>query len=81
MLDTDFAGQQCARCMLVREILLKDKTVRALHMQVDVRTATNVLDRWISAASRSLTAFVRREMGAYRLYTVVPFLVQPPTPS
>ncbi len=55
--------------------------MRALRMQVDVRTATNVLDRWISAASRSLTAFVRREMGAYRLYTVVPFLVQPPTPS
>ena len=37
--------------------------------------ATNVLDRWICAASRSLTSFVRREMGAYRLYTVVPFLV------
>lgn len=44
--------------------------------QVDVREATNVLDRWISAASRSLTAFLRREMGAYRLYTVVPFLVR-----
>jgi isoleucyl-tRNA synthetase len=28
--------------------------------------ATNVLDRWIRAASRSLTAFVREEMEAYR---------------
>ena len=27
---------------------------------------SNVLDRWIRAASRSLTAFVRREMEAYR---------------
>lgn len=38
--------------------------------------ATNVLDRWIAAAVRSLTRFVRDEMAAYRLYTVVPFLVK-----
>jgi hypothetical protein len=44
--------------------------------QVDVSKATNVLDRWINAASRSLTAFVRKEMEAYRLYTVVPYLVR-----
>ena len=36
---------------------------------------SNVLDRWITAATRTLTAFVRTEMGAYRLYTVVPRLV------
>lgn len=36
----------------------------------------NVLDRWIAAAVRSLVAFVREEMAAYRLYTVVPRLVQ-----
>lgn len=47
-------------------------------VQVNVLQATNVLDRWICAASRSLTSFVRREMGAYRLYTVVPFLVSCP---
>jgi isoleucyl-tRNA synthetase len=34
-----------------------------------------VLDRWILAAARSLTAFVRQEMEGYRLYTVVPQLV------
>jgi isoleucyl-tRNA synthetase len=34
-----------------------------------------VLDRWIAAAVRSLTAYVRAEMEAYRLYTVVPRLV------
>ncbi|GIL48146.1 hypothetical protein Vafri_4840 [Volvox africanus] len=37
---------------------------------------SNVLDRWIGAASRSLTAYVATEMGAYRLYTVVPYLVK-----
>ena len=33
---------------------------------VDVGAASNVLDRWICAASRSLVAFVREEMEAYR---------------
>lgn len=45
-------------------------------MQVDVTTATNALDKWIAASTRSLTSFVRQEMGAYRLYTVVPRLVR-----
>jgi isoleucyl-tRNA synthetase len=45
-------------------------------MQIDLSKAENVLDRWIAAAARSLTRFVRQEMEAYRLYTVVPFLVQ-----
>ena len=44
--------------------------------QVDVAQASNVLDRWINAASRTLTAFVSQEMDAYRLYTVVPVLVK-----
>ena len=35
-----------------------------------------MLDRWINAASRSLTSFVSEEMNAYRLYTVVPVLVK-----
>lgn len=43
---------------------------------VDTDAATNVLDRWICAAARSLTAFVRTEMEGYRLYTVVPYLVK-----
>lgn len=38
--------------------------------------ATNVLDRWIMASARHLTRFVRDEMAAYRLYTVVPYLVK-----
>lgn len=43
---------------------------------VDLSAADNVLDRWIAAASRKLTNFVRQEMEGYRLYTVVPFLVR-----
>lgn len=38
--------------------------------------ATNVLDRWIMAAVRHLTRFMRAEMAAYRLYTVVPYLIK-----
>ena len=46
-----------------------------LPRQAEAGGTPNVLDRWIGAATRSLAAFVRQEMGAYRLYTVVPRLV------
>lgn len=45
-------------------------------VQVDISKASNVLDRWINAASRTLTSFVTEEMNGYRLYTVVPVLVK-----
>ena len=45
-------------------------------MQVDVRNASNALDKWLAASMRSLVSFVRAEMAAYRLYTVVPRLVK-----
>lgn len=35
----------------------------------------NILDQWISSASNGLINFVQREMEAYRLYTVVPRLI------
>ena len=53
--------------------------------------STNTMDRWILAAAHGLVAFMRTEMGAYRLYTVVPKLLgfidsltnwcAPPSPS
>jgi isoleucyl-tRNA synthetase len=43
---------------------------------VDLGQASNVLDRWIAVAARGLVAYVREEMGAYRLYTVAPRLVR-----
>eukprot|EP00879_Flechtneria_rotunda_P010867 GHRR01011357.1.p1 GENE.GHRR01011357.1~~GHRR01011357.1.p1 ORF type:complete len:1070 (+),score=427.67 GHRR01011357.1:521-3730(+) len=45
------------------------------QLKQDQSAGVAVLDRWISAAVRSLTAFVRSEMEGYRLYTVVPRLV------
>ena len=57
--------------------MLSDTTSQdKLAVQVDQSKVTNVLDKWIGAATRSLIVFVREEMGAYRLYTVVPRLVK-----
>ncbi|CAN7013934.1 unnamed protein product [Brassica rapa subsp. trilocularis] len=38
--------------------------------------SSNVLDQWIHSATQSLVCFVRQEMDAYRLYTVVPYLLK-----
>ncbi|GAM21711.1 hypothetical protein SAMD00019534_048860 [Acytostelium subglobosum LB1] len=38
--------------------------------------STNIMDRWILASCQSLIMFVREEMAAYRLYTVVPRLTK-----
>ena len=37
--------------------------------------SSNVMDKWILSALQSLITFVRQEMAAYRLSTVVPKLV------
>ncbi|CAN8276066.1 unnamed protein product [Cochlearia groenlandica] len=44
----------------------------------DLKTleSSNVLDQWIHSATQSLVHFVRQEMDAYRLYTVVPYLLK-----
>lgn len=39
-------------------------------------TNTNVMDRWILASCQSLLKFVNVEMAGYRLYTVVPRLLE-----
>ncbi|KMZ60609.1 Isoleucine--tRNA ligase [Zostera marina] len=41
-----------------------------------LRTSNNILDKWINSSSESLVHFVRQEMDAYRLYTVVPYLLK-----
>jgi isoleucyl-tRNA synthetase len=40
------------------------------------RTSENVFDRWILASTQSLLKWVNQEMAAYRLYTVVPRLLE-----
>uniref|UniRef100_A0A7S0X0A0 isoleucine--tRNA ligase n=1 Tax=Chlamydomonas leiostraca TaxID=1034604 RepID=A0A7S0X0A0_9CHLO len=64
------------RFLVQNVVRLEAEGVRFEPAKVDLEGATNVLDRWIAAASRNLTAYVRAEMGAYRLYTVVPFLIK-----
>ncbi|KAJ5789235.1 uncharacterized protein N7518_006246 [Penicillium psychrosexuale] len=39
-------------------------------------TNTNVMDRWVLASCQSLLLFINQEMAAYRLYTVVPRLLE-----
>ncbi|OAY51886.1 hypothetical protein MANES_04G040600v8 [Manihot esculenta] len=41
-----------------------------------LKNSSNVLDQWINSATQSLVHFVRQEMDAYRLYTVVPYLLK-----
>ncbi|KAG2607498.1 hypothetical protein PVAP13_4NG249900 [Panicum virgatum] len=43
--------------------------------KVSLLKSSNVLDHWINSATESLVSFVQQEMDAYRLYTVVPYLV------
>ena len=60
------------------------KKVADLHFEFDPaaeKTNTNVLDRWILASCQSLLKFVNAEMAAYRLYTVVPRLLEVSLPT
>ncbi|KAG6398054.1 hypothetical protein SASPL_139504 [Salvia splendens] len=41
-----------------------------------LQNSSIVLDQWINSATRSLVHFVREEMDGYRLYTMVPRLVE-----
>jgi isoleucyl-tRNA synthetase len=43
---------------------------------VDLNQASNVLDRWMIASTTSLVEYVKQEMEAYHLYTVLPYLVK-----
>ncbi|KAH9606871.1 hypothetical protein KSS87_019705, partial [Heliosperma pusillum] len=44
--------------------------------QSSLKSSSNVLDQWINSATQHLVHFVRQEMDAYRLYTVVPQLLK-----
>lgn len=43
---------------------------------LNAKSSSNVMDRWIMSFTQSLLHFVKQEMKAYRLYTVVPRLVK-----
>ncbi|KAJ3088320.1 isoleucine--tRNA ligase, partial [Quaeritorhiza haematococci] len=56
------------------QLLKKDHNLDFTYSQKI--TSTNVMDRWILASTQSLIKYVRQEMAAYRLYTVVPRLLK-----
>nr|CAG8515218.1 3756_t:CDS:10 [Entrophospora candida] len=56
-------------------VLLKRDTNGDFKYNPNLKKSVNVMDRWILASSQSLIKYVREEMKAYRLYTVVPKLL------
>ena len=63
-----------------RDQVLLLKKVEDVDFTFDPKSESgseNVMDRWILATCQSLLQFVNQEMAAYRLYTVVPRLLEP----
>ena len=61
---------------LVQNILRNEVETNTTFVPPQGLTVNNPLDKWILAASNSLIVFIKTEMCEYRLYTVVPRLVQ-----
>ncbi|GAB7337815.1 hypothetical protein MBLNU457_4221t2 [Dothideomycetes sp. NU457] len=57
-------------------LLKKAEDVDFMWQPEEEAKNTNVMDRWILASCQSLLEFVNAEMAAYRLYTVVPRLLE-----
>ena len=57
-------------------ILCKQEANTDFLYSEKAKKSDNVMDRWILASCQSLIQFVRAEMAAYRLYTVVPRLLK-----
>jgi isoleucyl-tRNA synthetase len=70
-----FFCQNAARFDVVSTTVSSSSTTFTADPELS-RSSQNAMDRWVVASLQGLVAFVRREMAAYRLYTVVPRLVQ-----
>ncbi|KAJ1560950.1 isoleucine--tRNA ligase, partial [Cladochytrium tenue] len=57
-------------------LLKKEYNYDFVYDPTDSWVPENVMDKWILAALQSLIKYTRDEMAAYRLYTVVPRLLQ-----
>ena len=55
--------------------LLRKEEAHSFMYDAHAPRSNNVMDRWILARCQSLIKLVRQEMAAYRLYTIVPRLV------
>ncbi|XP_041347698.1 isoleucine--tRNA ligase, cytoplasmic-like [Gigantopelta aegis] len=58
------------------ERLERENGVKFAYSDTKMETSENYMDRWILSFSQSLIKFVKKEMAAYHLYTVVPRLVK-----
>ena len=63
------------RFFLGQAALLKKNTGRDFQYLAHAPVSSNVMDRWILARCQSLIKLVREEMAAYRLYTILPRLL------
>jgi isoleucyl-tRNA synthetase len=64
------------RFLVQNAIRVKDEGREFVYQPEVAKASKNVMDRWVLASTTSLIKFVRQEMEAYRLYTVVPRLVK-----
>ncbi|CAK5265789.1 unnamed protein product [Mycena citricolor] len=63
------------RFFLGQAALFKKTTGENFQFNAHASVPNNVMDRWILARCQSLILLVRQEMAAYRLYTIVPRLL------
>ena len=63
------------RFFLGQVALLQKTTGRRFVYHAHAKLSSNVMDRWILARCQSLIRLVREEMAAYRLYTIIPRLL------
>uniref|UniRef100_A0A4W3HP64 Isoleucine--tRNA ligase, cytoplasmic n=1 Tax=Callorhinchus milii TaxID=7868 RepID=A0A4W3HP64_CALMI len=56
--------------------LHKEEGVQFLYNENTVENSDNLMDKWILSFTQSLIQFFKAEMGAYKLYTVVPRLIK-----
>jgi isoleucyl-tRNA synthetase len=63
------------RFFLSHVALFKKTTGLDFQYNAHAPLSNNVMDRWILARCQSLIAFIRQEMAAYKLYAVIPRLL------
>ena len=63
------------RFFLGQVALLKKATGQEFRYDAHAPLSGNVMDRWILARCQSLIKLVKEEMAAYRLYTIIPRLL------
>lgn len=54
----------------------REEKITFAHDDTKVMHSDNIMDRWILSFTQTLLKYVKQEMKAYKLYTVVPHLVK-----